>query len=139
MEITDESFEDGLARRLRSELDRLEVSLPGTPTLPSRVRRYFLRSTLAAAIAAGLCLGSAAVSGSPNPVVWVQAAGHSLGLPKGGPMHSVNRGPSTEKSSDASESGRGSAGATKSPSSSHQEKESPEPVEASGGEAAESD
>jgi hypothetical protein len=81
MEITDESFEDSLERRLREELDQIRVTVPSLPVVPVRHHRYLVTAALAACLLGVLGAGSAFASGSPNPTVWAKSAAHSLGLP----------------------------------------------------------
>jgi hypothetical protein len=143
VEITDESFEDSLARRLHEELDALSVDLPAAPQLPGRVRRYALPGLLVVALIALLMAGSSLASGSPNPVVWVQAAGHSLGLPPRDRAPAENAAEPPESSPEASPKATPKAtpkpeSETESPGPGHtaQPGESPEP---SGPESGDSD
>ena len=80
MEITDETFEDALERRLHEALDPLSVTAPGSPRLAAPGHRHLLTATLAVVVLAALAGGSAAAAGGSNPVSWVRAATHSLGL-----------------------------------------------------------
>lgn len=85
----DSSFEQSLTRRLRAELDGLNVAVPAVPDdSGDRSLKYLwavarpLARPLALAVAAAMLLGSVAAfaSGSPNPKVWVTEAEHSLGI-----------------------------------------------------------
>jgi hypothetical protein len=79
------SFEEALSRRIRAELDALNVTVPAVPVYSGhRSFRHVwaVARPLALAMAAALVLASVAVfaSGSPNPKVWVTEAEHSLGI-----------------------------------------------------------
>ncbi len=81
----DGSFEQALIRRLRADLDALNVAVPAVPDYsgrPSLRHLWAVARPLALAVAAALLLGSVAAlaSGSPNPKVWVTEAEHSLGI-----------------------------------------------------------
>ena len=86
MEQVNSSFEQALTRRLRAELDALNVAVPAVPGYSgprSLAYVWAVGRPLALAVAAALLLGSVAAfaSGSPNPKVWVTEAEHSLGIP----------------------------------------------------------
>lgn len=86
MEQVNRSFEQALTRRLRAELDALNVAVPAVPGYSgprSFAYVWAVGRPLALAVAAALLLGSVAAfaSGSPNPKVWVTEAEHSLGIP----------------------------------------------------------
>ena len=81
----DSSFEQSLTRRLRAELDVLNVAVPAVPDdSGDRSLKYLwaVARPLALAVAAAMLLGSVAAfaSGSPNPKVWVTEAEHALGI-----------------------------------------------------------
>jgi hypothetical protein len=87
MELMDGSFEGVLTRRLRAELDALNVAVPAVSPADSRrgAMRYVwaVGRPLVIALAVALLLGSVAAfaSGSPNPASWVRDAERSLGIP----------------------------------------------------------
>jgi hypothetical protein len=86
MGVMDSSFERALTRRLRSELNAVNVAVPAATRPYSRRgdMRYLwaVGRPLAVGLAAALLLGSVAAyaSGSPNPAVWVKTAERSLGI-----------------------------------------------------------
>ena len=83
----DRSFEAALTKRLRAELDALDVAAPAAKPQfrRSAPMRYVwtVGRPLALTLAVALLLGSVAAlaSGSPDPSQWVIDAKRSLGLP----------------------------------------------------------
>jgi hypothetical protein len=79
MQLVDRRFEQEFARRLRQELDGVDI-----PTRPFRPvpRRWLPLRTIAVAIAATLALSVVAgvITGSANPIVWTQKARQVLGI-----------------------------------------------------------
>jgi hypothetical protein len=87
-------FEADLARRLRNELDAVEVRAPARlPASRARVvTRDWVRLPLAVALVAALALGAlaAAVTRSADPALWVQPASWQRALGEAPPTPAVS-------------------------------------------------
>ncbi len=130
VEISEGAFDQALAKRLRQELDALDVAAPAPRPQPLRAMRLALGSMAAMAVGAALLLGTVAVfaSGSPDPRVWLRAAQHSLGVPLVG-EHSPLAVQSSPESAPEPESFAPAATAEReSPNPAEVERESPQPA-----------
>jgi hypothetical protein len=132
------SFEQALIRRMRAELDDLNVTVPAVPDYSGHRSIKFVwvvARPLCLALAAALLLGSVAVfaSGSPNPKVWVTEAARSLGIqapgdevgPGAAPSPRSSKSPEPADSPETSDGGSVPPGSRVEPS----EKPTTEPVE----------
>ena len=144
------SFEQTLIRRMRAELDDLNVTVPAVPDYSGHRSIKFVwvvARPLSLALAAALLLGSVAVfaSGSPNPKVWVTEAAHSLGIqapgdevaPGAAPSPRPSKSPEPGESPETSDGGSVPAGSrvepSEKPTTEPVERETPEPADGAGG------
>jgi len=136
---TVDRFELGVARRLRAELDALEVRLPapaygrrGSRRLPA----FGLLRPLAVAAAAVIALAAlaTAVTRSPDPALWVQPSVwmHAFGVGPSSPTPTAQPDdamPGSPEAKPTTEPTNHEAEPSETPGTSSREHESPEPRE----------
>jgi hypothetical protein len=129
MELVDGSFERALARRLRDELDGLNVASPtgARPYARRGSMRYVwaVGRTLAVALAVALLLGSVAAFASGDPGKFVKSAGQSLGIPPFDDKPPIGSRESPSPHSESPEPTEPSSGSQREPA----ESPTPEPTE----------
>jgi hypothetical protein len=140
MDFVDGSFEASLTRRLRAELDALDVATAAVSPQSRRIRPvrivWTIGRPLALALALALLLGSVAAlaSGSTDPSQWVREAKSSLGLPpsddEGNPSGvQASPSPHAEDSPETTETPEPAEGGTQPGTPEREAPESPEPTE----------